>query len=78
MNTAQWQKPALFIYRDGRIKHTGQVFDMPTVVEWEQWPMYSCVPATTTTDDPLGSFPNLKRYFRFIGEAGPYAVYAEI
>ena len=72
MNTAQWQKPALLIYRDGRIQPEPRIYEGPNVVLPEMWPLHeSCSP----TECP---HPILKRYFRFIGEAGPYAVYAEI
>lgn len=73
------EKPALLVYKDGRIKMSGRVFPDYKIVECEMWPNSShiCRPGSCPLPED-SDFPMLKRYFQFIGEAGPYAVYKEI
>ena len=67
-----WKKPALLIYRDGRIMPDFRSYPTPWPVVAELWPHHGdCTPDKC----PL---PILERHFRFVGEAGPYAVFEEV
>ena len=67
-------KPALLIYRDGRILPDGRVYpELPWIVISELWPGVRPI-----TNNPYRLDPNiLERHFIRIGNAGPYTVYAE-
>lgn len=70
-------KNVLLIYRDGRMLPTFRKWDKPVYRTAELYPI-----AHNTYDRGVHLIPDmtpiLLREFRFVGEAGPYAVYAEV
>lgn len=65
----EWHKPALLIYRDGRIWPNNTVYEKSWVTLVER--------IGPTFSEPLQE-ALVERTFCFMGVAGPYAIYREM